>query len=133
MKLPYDTLKKQQKEFAYVDFATEADCQEALKNHEEVSCLSLHIARAEADSQKIRDTTISIVLSNPPKVSSDFNGRGRGGSRGIRGARGGGRGGLNGGPNRSDSTGGDKTATGAPSGEKKAAPAPAPVAAAKKD
>jgi len=31
-------IKKQQKEFAYIDFATEADCQEALKNHEDVSC-----------------------------------------------------------------------------------------------
>jgi len=30
-------IKKQQKEFAYIDFATEADCQEALKNHEDVS------------------------------------------------------------------------------------------------
>jgi RNA recognition motif-containing protein len=32
-------IKKQQKEFAYIDFATEADCQEALKNHEDVSYL----------------------------------------------------------------------------------------------
>ena len=35
--MPYDHTKQQQKEFAYVDFQTEADAQEALKNHEEVS------------------------------------------------------------------------------------------------
>lgn len=34
--MPYDFARKQQKEFAYIDFQTEADAQEALKNHEEV-------------------------------------------------------------------------------------------------
>ena len=38
--MPYDQIKKQQKEFAYVDFQTEADAQEALKNHEEVRSVS---------------------------------------------------------------------------------------------
>jgi len=138
VKIPYDHLKRQHKEFAYIDFATEEDAQDALKNHEEVS-YSVRRVGTQADWQKIRDTTVAVVLSNPPgRVgSSDFGGRGRGGHpRGsMRGGRGGSRFGSTGGP-RNESATGDKPAAG--SADKKAAPATAPApasapVAAKKD
>lgn len=128
IKLPYDGVKKQQREFAYVDFETEADAQEALKNHEDVSLVCRGLAQ-KADCQKIRDTTITIVISNPPSSrfgSNDLGARGGrgGGGRGSFRGRGVGRSGSTGGPGRTESGAGDRPAGAAD--KKPAAPAPAP-------
>ncbi|ORX34900.1 hypothetical protein BD324DRAFT_633119 [Kockovaella imperatae] len=73
-----------QKDFGYVDFANEDDCQEALKSH----------------TDTIRDKTISISISNPPPRAPSLARGGRGG--GVRGGRGGFRGSLMTGPGKKE-------------------------------
>ncbi|ORY23528.1 hypothetical protein BCR39DRAFT_561900 [Naematelia encephala] len=72
VKIIVDRLTNKQRDFAYVDFGTEEDMQAALAKH----------------GSTIRDTTISVVVSNPPSRFETFRGRGRGGLRGGRGGRG---------------------------------------------
>ncbi|KAK4686482.1 hypothetical protein P7C73_g3646, partial [Tremellales sp. Uapishka_1] len=76
VKFVYDHITKNQKNFAYVDFANAEDMQEGLKSHAET----------------IRETAVAVSVSNPPvrhAYSESFGrGRGRGGMRGGRGGRG---------------------------------------------
>lgn len=55
--MPYDPFKKQQKEFAYVDFETEAHAQEALQNHEEVRAV---LIRSDTCRLTIRKSEIQL-------------------------------------------------------------------------
>ncbi|KAK8844699.1 hypothetical protein IAR55_006548 [Kwoniella newhampshirensis] len=105
VKIIIDHLSKKQKDFAYVDFASEDGMTEALK----------------AQTGTIRDTTVNVSVSNPPSrsfVEGPFRGRGRGGS--FRGGRGRGFGSVGGGGKRDGGAGegnGDKKESGG--GEKK--------------
>ncbi|CAD6573886.1 MAG: hypothetical protein TREMPRED_000956 [Tremellales sp. Tagirdzhanova-0007] len=75
VKIIMDHISKKQKDFAYVDFDDEEGMQEALKSH----------------TGSIRETTVTVSVSNPPPRSSfgdSFRGRGRGGFRGRGGPRG---------------------------------------------
>lgn len=66
VKLPWDGVRQQQKEFAFVDFETEADAKEALEKHEEVGHhhKTLHSAGQMADCD--RKSEIRPSSSYPP-------------------------------------------------------------------
>ncbi|WWD22749.1 hypothetical protein CI109_107242 [Kwoniella shandongensis] len=67
VKIIVDHISKKQKDFAYVDFATEEEMTDALK----------------AQSGSIRDATVNVSISNPPSrpfADGAFRGRGRGGT-----------------------------------------------------
>ncbi|OCF34791.1 hypothetical protein I316_03335 [Kwoniella heveanensis BCC8398] len=102
-KIIADHITKKQKDFGYVDFATEEDMNEALKQQKGT----------------IRDTSVTVSISNPP-VRPSFTdgfrgGRGRGGS--FRGGRGRGFGSISGGSFKRDGGAGGEGGSGG--GEKK--------------
>ncbi|WVQ94245.1 hypothetical protein IAU59_001323 [Kwoniella sp. CBS 9459] len=105
-KIIVDHITKKQKDFGYVDFGTEEEMNEALKQQKGT----------------IRDTSVVVSISNPPARPSFADGfrggRGRGGS--FRGGRGRGFGSISGGPfKREGASGGGNGEGGASGGEKK--------------
>ncbi|WVF66621.1 hypothetical protein IAT40_001361 [Kwoniella sp. CBS 6097] len=92
-KIIIDHITKKQKDFGYVDFATEEEMNEALKQQKGT----------------IRDTSVTVSISNPPArptFADGFRGgRGRGGS--FRGGRGRGFGSISGGGFKREGGGGE--------------------------
>ncbi|RXK34965.1 hypothetical protein M231_07779 [Tremella mesenterica] len=76
VKVPYDHIRKNTRDFGYVDFATEEDAKAALESH----------------TGKIGDKDVQVSISNPPARPPfdprNSRGRGRGSFRGVSGMRG---------------------------------------------
>ncbi|WWC67239.1 uncharacterized protein I206_101146 [Kwoniella pini CBS 10737] len=89
VKIIQDKFTNKQKDFGYVDFDTDEEMNAALKS---------------AEGAKIKESAITISVSNPPSRFSEstFRGRGRGGPS-FRGSRGRGFGSIGGGLGRKDS------------------------------
>lgn len=68
---------KRQKNFAYVDFANEVDLQDTLKAHSSGVGFAGFARVIMLTPQSIRDSPISVEISNPPVRGISERGRGR--------------------------------------------------------